>query len=88
VSGPKKPEPPTIPELIRRSEASQAEADRRLATHARSERKQRAENDTAPPRISTLLEELVFTQERLLDLETEQTRLLQAILQAVSEPRR
>ena len=87
MSSPKKPEPPTMPELIHRSEASQAEVDRRLATHAHSERKQRAVNDTTPQRISTMLEELVFTQERLLDLQIEQTRLLQAILQAVSEPR-
>jgi len=87
VSGPKEPEPPAIPELIHRSEASQADVDRRLATHAHSDRKERAAADTGPQRISTLLEELVYMQERLLDLQTEQTRLLQAILQAVSEPR-
>jgi hypothetical protein len=72
VSGPKEPEPPGIPELIHRSEASQADVDRRLATHAHSERKERAATDTGPQRISTLLEELVY---------------MQAILQAVSEPR-
>jgi len=31
--------------------------------------------------------ELVYMQQRLLDLQTEQTHLLSAILEAVSEPR-
>jgi hypothetical protein len=87
VTSPRKPEPPTGPALLHRSEASQAEVDRRMATHAQSERKQRVVDDTGPQRISVLLEELVYTQERLLDLQIEQTRLLQAILHAVSEPR-
>ncbi len=84
MSGPEKPKSRTIPEPIPRDEASQTEVDQRLADHAQSERARRAADHTDPPRIATLLEQLVYTQERLLDLQTEQTRLLQAILQAVS----
>ena len=84
MSGPQDPTPPTIPELIHRSEANQAAVEQRLAGHAQDERGRRAVEDTGPQRISTLLEEMVYMQGRVLDLQIEQTRLLQAILQAVS----
>ncbi len=87
MSGPRKPKPPTIPEGIHRTEASQEEVDRRLADHARGERQKRLAEDTGPQRVSTLLGQLVYTQERLVDLQTEQTRVLHAILEAVSVQR-
>jgi hypothetical protein len=84
MHGPQDPQPPPIPELIHRNEANQAEVEHRLAGHAHDERARRAADDTGPQRISTLLEELVYMQGRVLDLQIEQTRLLQSILQAVA----
>jgi hypothetical protein len=84
MSGPPGGTPPTIPEPIHRTEAGQSQVDQRLADHAQDERERRAEADMGPQRISLLLAELVDMQKRMYDLQTEQTRLLQAILQAVS----
>jgi hypothetical protein len=84
MSDPRGPTPPTIPEPIHRTEAGQTEVDQRLADHAQDDRERRLVADTGPQRISILLEELVHMQSRVLDLQTEQTRLLQAILQAVA----
>jgi hypothetical protein len=84
MSHPQGPKPPTIPELIRRDEASQLDVDQRLADHATDEREQRALDTPGPQRITALLEQIAYGQERLIDLQREQTRLLQAILQAVS----
>ena len=84
MSDPREPTPPTIPERIHRTEAGQTEVDQRMADRAQDDRDRRTEADTGPQRITLLLAELVDTQKRLLDLQTEQTRLLQAILQAVS----
>jgi hypothetical protein len=84
MSHPRKPKPPTIPEPIHRDEASQLDVDQRLAAHAADEREHRALDTPGPPRITALLEQIAYRQERLLDLQAEQTRLLQAILQAVS----
>jgi hypothetical protein len=84
MSGPKERKPSAFPETIHRNEASQIEVDQRLAGLAQDARERRDGEDPDPRRITTLLEELVYTQARLLDLQTEQTRLLQAILQAVS----
>jgi hypothetical protein len=78
------PQPPTIPEPIHRDEASQVDVDQRLAAHAEAARERRAANAPGPERITALLEQIAYGQERLLDLQSEQTRLLQAILQAVS----
>jgi hypothetical protein len=78
------PKPPTIPESIHRDEASQKDVDQRLADYAHEERERRAVDAPGPPRIAALLEQIAYGQERLLDLQREQTRLLQAILQAVS----
>ncbi len=75
---------PAIPEPIHRTKAGQTEVDQRMADHAQGDRERLEAADTGPQRMSTLLAELVYTQKRLLDLQTEQTRLLQAILQAVS----
>jgi hypothetical protein len=84
MSHPQGPKPPTIPEPIHRDEASQVDVDQRLADHAAEERERRAANATGPQRITALLEQIAYGQGRLIDLQTEQTRLLQAILQAVS----
>jgi hypothetical protein len=84
MSHPQGPTPPSIPEPIHRDEASQMDVDQRLADHAEEERERRAVDAPGPQRITALLEQIVYGQERLLDLQTEQTRLLQAILQAVS----
>jgi hypothetical protein len=84
MSQPRGPKPPPIPELIHRDEASQLDVDQRLADHAEDERERRTVDTHGPQRITVLLEQLVYGQERLHDLETEQTRLLQAILQAVT----
>jgi hypothetical protein len=78
------PTPPTIPEPIHRTEAGQTEVDERMADHAQVDRDRRLVADSGPQRIGRLLEELVDAQMRVIDLQTEQTRLLQAILQAVS----
>ena len=75
---------PAIPEPIHRTKAGQTEVDQRMADHAQGDRERFGAADTGPHRMSTLLAELVYTQKRMLDLQTEQTRLLQAILQAVS----
>ena len=84
MSHPQGPKPPNIPEPIHRDEASQLDVDQRLADHAAAERERRAVDTPGPQRITALLEQIAYGQERLLDLQTEQTRLLQAILQAVS----
>jgi hypothetical protein len=84
MSGPEPPQPPTPPAAIHRDDANQAAVDQRLADHAQTERQQRAAMESGPQRISVLLEELVYTQGRLLDLEIEHTRLLHAILEALS----
>lgn len=84
MNRPQGPKPPTIPEPIHRDEASQMDVDQRLADHAHQERERRAGDTPGPPRIAALLEQIAYGQERLLDLQAEQTRLLQAILQAVS----
>jgi hypothetical protein len=78
------PKPPAIPEPIHRDDASQMDVDQRLADHAAVEREQRAPDAPGPQRITALLEQIAYGQGRLIDLQTEQTRLLQAILQAVS----
>jgi hypothetical protein len=84
MSDPQDPRRPPIPEQIHRNEASQSEVDERLADYAASDRAEREEHDASPHRIASLLAALVTMQGQQLDLQTEQTRLLQAILQAVS----
>jgi hypothetical protein len=84
MSRPQGPKPPPIPAPIHRDEASQMDVMQRLADHAQRERQRRAVDAPGPSRITTLLEQIAYGQEQLLDLQTEQTRLLQAILQAVS----
>ena len=84
MSRPKGPKPPTLPEPIHRDAASQIDVAQRLADYAQEERERRAVDAPGPPRIAALLEQIAYGQERLLDLQREQTRLLQAILQAVS----
>ena len=87
MSRPKGPKAPAIPEPIHRDEASQMDVDQRLADHAQEERERRAVDAHGPQRIAALLEQIAYGQERLFDLQTEQTRLLQAIFQAVSGQR-
>jgi hypothetical protein len=84
MSQPPGRKPPTLPESIHRDEASQLDVDQRLADHAQLERERRAVDAPGPQRIAALLEQIAYGQEQLIDLQTEQTRLLQAILQAVS----
>lgn len=60
------------------------DVDQRLADHAQQERERRAVDTPGPQRIAALLEQIAYGQEQLLDLQTEQTRLLEAILQAVA----
>jgi|SRR5712692_2218339 len=86
MSGPEEPQPPTAPASIHRDDVNQAAVDQRLADHVQRERQQRAADDMGPQRIAPLLAELVYTQERQLAQQTEQTRLLRAILAAVSRP--
>ena len=84
MSDPQDPKLPTLPEQLHRNEADQSEVDERFADPAASDRAAHEEHDAGPRRIASLLAELVTMQARQLDLQTEQTRLLQAILQAVS----
>jgi hypothetical protein len=85
MSRPKGPKPPTVPESIHRDEASQIDVDQRLADYAQEERERRAVDAPGPQRIAALLEQIAYRQEQMLDLQAEQTHLLQAILQAVSD---
>jgi hypothetical protein len=75
---------PEFPQPLHRDEASQLDVDQRLAGYAQAERERRAIDALGATRVAALLEEIACGQERLLDLQMEQTRLLQAILQAVS----
>ena len=84
MSHPQGPKPPDIPEPIHRDEASQMDVMQRLADHAQEERQRRGVDAPGSSRITVLLEQIAYGQEQLVDLQTEQTRLLQAILQAVS----
>jgi hypothetical protein len=84
MSRPPGRKPPKIPQSLRRDEASQMDVDQRLADYAQAERERRAVDIPGPPRIAALLEQITYGQEQLLDLQRDQTRLLQAILQAVS----
>jgi hypothetical protein len=86
MSGPQDPERPIPPQPIPRDEAGQIEVDQRMADHAQSDRERRAVEDSGPRRIARLLEQLIDTQAEQLALQAEQTRLLQAILQALSRP--
>ena len=78
------PTPPTIPGPIHRTEAGQMQVDERMADHAQVDRYCRRWPTAAHNASGGSLEELVDAQMRVIDLQTEQTRLLQAILQAVS----